>query len=320
MLTRQGAAQLIAAEFQRLSTININHPDYTNVPHIVYRPVEFLMADKTIATLLSKNLEQTPKFSGTPDQDADEWLKDLITTFRMANITEANALNIIPIFLEGHAKQWYSDNKDIFESWNSFKAEFIRTYSSPTTKQLASNRLRTRLQRYDEPIIEYYTDVLKLCNLVDPSMTDASKIDHLYHGLKNSLMKEVLRQNPQTPSDFLQHARQEETLERLVTTSAQHTNDFIASNVPYNESPYSTSTTVYTSYPTSSTMHRDWHPPPTTQYPSSPSHYQQSPSRTNFSPRYSSANTSYSSGQSIRCYSCHKLGHIARHCRSTKNF
>ncbi|CAF4326990.1 unnamed protein product, partial [Rotaria sordida] len=200
--TPQATARLIASEFTRLSNIDINYPDRSNVHPVVYRPAELIMADKTIATLLSKTLEKTPKYSGKPDQDADEWLNDLIATFRMADITGAHALKIIPTFLEGHATQWYSDNKEIFESWTVFKTEFIRTYPSPTTKQLASNRLRTRLQHYDEPVIEYYTDIMKLCKLVDPSMTDVSKLDHLYHGLKHSLMKEVLRHNPRTPSDF----------------------------------------------------------------------------------------------------------------------
>ncbi|CAF4507654.1 unnamed protein product, partial [Rotaria socialis] len=182
MLTRQGARQLIETEFHRLANIDINFPDRTTIDSIVYRPAESIMAAKTVATLLSKTLEQTPKFSGKPDQDADEWMKDLTATFRMAEITEVQALNIIPTFLEGHPKQWFNENNTTFESWSLFKTRFLHTYSSPSSKQIASNRLRTRQQRHDEAVIEYYTDVMKLCKLVDPSMTDASKLDHLYHG------------------------------------------------------------------------------------------------------------------------------------------
>ncbi|CAF4376408.1 unnamed protein product, partial [Rotaria magnacalcarata] len=35
----------------------------------------------------------------------------------------------------------------MFESWSGFKAQFLHTFSSPSSKQLASNRLRTRQQR-----------------------------------------------------------------------------------------------------------------------------------------------------------------------------
>ncbi|CAF4803774.1 unnamed protein product, partial [Rotaria sp. Silwood2] len=105
MLTRQGATRLIGTEFNRLAKININFPDRTPISPVVYRPTEQIMAEKTVATLLSNTLEQTSKFSGKPDQDADEWMKDLTATFRMAHITESQALKIISIFLEGHPKQ-----------------------------------------------------------------------------------------------------------------------------------------------------------------------------------------------------------------------
>ncbi|CAF4558266.1 unnamed protein product, partial [Rotaria magnacalcarata] len=86
-------------EFHRLANIDINFPDRTTIDSIVYRPTQLIMGVKTVATLLSKTLEQTTKFSGKPDQDADEWMKDLTATFRMAEITEVQALNIIPTFL-----------------------------------------------------------------------------------------------------------------------------------------------------------------------------------------------------------------------------
>ncbi|CAM4848222.1 unnamed protein product [Rotaria magnacalcarata] len=122
------------------------------------------------------------------------------------------ALKIISTFLNGHPKQWFIENITIFESWNVFKTQFLHIYSSPSSKQLASNRLRTRKQRYDEAVIEYYTDVIRLCKLVDPNMTDASKLDHLCHGLKPSLMKDVLRGASSIPADFLEQPRREENL------------------------------------------------------------------------------------------------------------
>ena len=219
MLKRQGARLLLHSEFQRLANIDIDSFPQTTSPSITHRPLDITMAEKTVATIISKALEQTPKYSGNTEQDADEWLKELNSKFRMAEITESQALKIIPTFLAGPAKEWFTENSLQFETWGTFKIEFVRTYSSPATKQLASHRLRTRQQRLDEPIIEYYTDVMKLCKVVDPNMTDASKIDHLCHGLKISLMREVLRHTPRTPAEFLEYAKQEEVLDQLVNTS-----------------------------------------------------------------------------------------------------
>ena len=323
MLTRQGATRLIETEFNRLANIDINFPDRTTIYPVVYRPTELIMAEKTVATILSKTLEQTPKFSGKPDQDADEWMKDLTATFHMADITESQALKIISTFLEGHPKQWFIENSTIFESWSIFKAQFIHTYSSPSSKQLASNRLRTRQQRHDEAVIEYYTDVMKLCKLVDPNMTDASKLDHLYHGLKSSLMKDVLREAPSTPSDFLEQARREENLDRLVTTATQQTNDNDTQATNYSNN------SLYRSPPSAESMH----------YQNSSNMYSTGYSANVYSPRptynrfhdpsssryqhpaqQSSFNASRYQSRPLRCYLCQKIGHFARDCRSAKNY
>ncbi|CAF5124139.1 unnamed protein product, partial [Rotaria sp. Silwood1] len=151
-------------------------------------------------------------------------------------------------------------------------------------------------------------------------MTDASKLDHPYHGLKHSLMKEVLRQNPPTPSDFLEHARREETLDRLVTMSVHHTNDIIDTNTPYNAPlhPAQTATSIW--YHTSPNTSYAGHPPQATQYQSSyPSNYQQSSPHNNPYISNISFNDSYRHRRSVQCYRCHKLGHIARDCRIAKN-
>ncbi|CAF1623581.1 unnamed protein product [Rotaria magnacalcarata] len=128
MLTGQGAKRLLEVEFQRLSDINITFAD---------RPTELIIAEKAVATLLSKTLEQIPKHSGKPDQDADEWMNDLTATFHMADITESQALKIISTFSEGHPKQWFIENITILQSWNVFKTQFLHIYSSPSSKKLA---------------------------------------------------------------------------------------------------------------------------------------------------------------------------------------
>ncbi|CAF4338301.1 unnamed protein product [Rotaria sp. Silwood2] len=323
MLARQGARRLIETEFHRLGNIDINFPDHTPINPIVSNPTNLIMAEKTVATLLSKALEQTPKFSGKPDQDADEWMKNLTDTFRMADMSEVQALKIISTFLEGHPKQWFTDNSTIFESWSVFKAQFIHTYSSPSSKQLASNRLRTRQQRHDEAAIEYYTDVMKLCKLVDPPMTDAYKLDHLYHGLKPSLMKEGFRRAPSTPAEFLEQARQEKNLDRLVNTSFQQINDSDTQATNYsNNSLYRSPQKFETvHYQNSSHMHSKGYSA-NVYSPRTTNNRFHDPSSSRYPPQtqQSSFNAFHYQSRPLRCYLCQKLGHIARDCRSAKNY
>jgi hypothetical protein len=322
MITRQGAIRLIDAEFQRLATINIDSTDRITSPTVVYRPLEFVMAEKTVATIISKTLEQTPKYSGKPEENVDTWLEDLLAKFRMAEITESQALKIISTFLDGPAKEWFVENRTLFETWVVLKTEFINTYSSPATKQLASQRLRTRHQRADEPIIEYYTDVLKLCKIVDPHMTDASKIDHLCHGLKFSLMREVLRHAPRTPAEFLEHAKQEEVLDGLVNTSLP--------TVPHEDKYVINSPVTYfssASHPHAVTSYPRYYQPDSRGFSSNnrtQGHFQHRGSH-QMSSHHPTASarpsfTSYLPERSQRCYRCNKPGHFARDCWTTKNY
>jgi hypothetical protein len=317
MLTRQGAEKNFQAEFQRLADIVIDSTDSINFTPTTYRPLEFVMAEKTVATIISKTLEHTPKYSGKSEQDADEWLKDLNSNFRMAEITELQALKIIGNFLDGPTKQWYDENRSSFETWNHFKTEFIKTYSSPAKKQLASHRLRTRQQRVDEPIIEYYTDVIKLCKIVDPHMTDVSKIDHLYHGLKMSLMREVLRQEPSTPAEFLEHATREEVLDHIINTSLI-TGTHEDKNVMHSSASYLSTPTQIAAVTASSR----YYPQDSRQDLQHPRHQgrHDSPNYHNmaFRPPHTASNNSFRP-HTPRCYNCNKPGHFARDCWSSKN-
>ncbi|CAF1663073.1 unnamed protein product [Rotaria magnacalcarata] len=214
MLTRQDAKRLFEVEFQRLSDINITFADRTTVAPIVYRPTELIMAEKTVAILLSIK----------------------------------NHLNI-----------------------------FGRT----------------------------------------------SKLNHLYHGLKPSLMKDVLREAPSIPADFLEQARREENLDRLVTTSNHQTNDNDTQAINYsNNSLYrSTQSTEAIRHPNSSNMYSGGYP--ATGYSPRPVynrfHHQSSP-RYPWQAQQSSFNALHYKSCSLRCYLCNKLGHFARDCRSAKNY
>ncbi len=79
---------MIQAELQRLADINIDSTTRTFSSPIVYRPLEFITAKKTVAAIISKMLEQTSKYSGKSNQNADVWFKDLSPKFCMAEITE----------------------------------------------------------------------------------------------------------------------------------------------------------------------------------------------------------------------------------------
>ena len=63
--------------------------------------------------------------------------------------------------------------------------------------------MRNRTQGIDEGTANYYYDVLDLCRIVNPVMTDANKLEYLFRGLKPSLLEKNYPLRPQTFQDFL---------------------------------------------------------------------------------------------------------------------
>ncbi|KAK4012400.1 hypothetical protein OUZ56_021499, partial [Daphnia magna] len=47
--------------------------------------------------------------------------------------------------------------------------------------------LRQRMQGPDEDAASYNYDIIHMCHLVNPTMTQAQQLEHLYNGLKKSL-------------------------------------------------------------------------------------------------------------------------------------
>ncbi|CAF4035494.1 unnamed protein product, partial [Didymodactylos carnosus] len=96
-----------------------------------------------------------------------------------------------------------------------------KTYSSPAAKQLAAQQLQSRRQGLQESVMHYYNEILQLCETMDSQMTDQSKLIYLLQGLKLSLQKEVARQEPKTPLEFIQVAQKEERLDQSYTQAMQ---------------------------------------------------------------------------------------------------
>jgi hypothetical protein len=162
---------------------------------------------------------------------------------------------------------------------------------------------------------------MKLCKTVDPDMTDVSKIDHLCHGLKSSLLREVLRHAPKTPAEFLEHAKHEEVLDCLVNTSltttvnedrnANPTSMYYAFSLPQFSAVNSSSNRSHRSSPLSSNNTAQHFSHYTRSKQPTPEHSSSSPPSTfNFAPR----------SRLLRCFNCNKRGHFARDCWSTKNY
>ncbi|CAF1398220.1 unnamed protein product [Didymodactylos carnosus] len=195
------------------------------------------MAEKLLNSILSKSLEKLPKFSGTITDDVDKWIIDITHELNLVKLDDSHKLAVIQTYLDGDARRWYTNNLQMMHNWATFLRELRATFSSSFSKEAAIKQIGNRQQHINETVFHYYTDMMELANRIDHQMNDELKVAYLTTGLKISLKKEVLRNKPQTPAEFIKYAQDEEKLDSSITTQISNDNrltipiDYVASSV-----------------------------------------------------------------------------------------
>lgn len=126
------------------------------------------------------------------------------------------------MYLEGSAWKWYlclgtdapeewlsteeveaTDTEDAVEAVEGLRERFLKDFQQGNYRLYQEAKLRARVQGPDECPTVYYYDVLNLCRVVDPAMSEAQKIENLFRGLKPALIEKVYPAKPRKCSDFL---------------------------------------------------------------------------------------------------------------------
>jgi hypothetical protein len=83
------------------------------------------------------------------------------------------------------------------------RSVFTKEFLQDSYAGYQENKLRNRKQGANEPASEYYYEVMNLCQLMDPNLTEAAKIHHLYQGLKRTLVEKIWVLQPKICAEFL---------------------------------------------------------------------------------------------------------------------
>ena len=100
--------------------------------------------------------------------------------------------------LDGAALKWYRCTT-LPDEWNDIPARravnageadiagviglrrlFLQEFQQENYAFFKEKKLRSRVQGADEPVTDYYYDVLDLCRIVDPTMSEAVKLEYLF--------------------------------------------------------------------------------------------------------------------------------------------
>jgi hypothetical protein len=285
VLTRQQLIEQFWEEVDRLSQMDIeqtNNLEEGEQNNVVHRPLLVNMDGKLLTTLITSTIDKLPKFSGKNTENVNKWLTKITNELDLLKLLDQQKLMLIQTFLVDDARQWYINNLSSIATWSMFVEQIQKAFSSPIHQKLALKQVGSRIQGMDESVLHYYNEMMELFKTIEATMDDGLKVAYLKAGLKASLLKEVLRENPQNPKQFLEVAQAEEKLEASINTLVDDISD----------------THVDSLSAIKSIGKRD------------------SSSRIDQQQRQ---RTPLSAPDRIRCYRCNKIGHIARNCFS-KNY
>jgi hypothetical protein len=315
VITRSNYQQLFQQEAQRLSDIEIESPQYSEISfnHIVYRPLlSSIMEEQILHTLAKEQIKRLAKFGGAHHEDVVKWLSDVEEVFTRAQFQPSNKLLAVQSYLIDSAEKWFRYNKSIILDWSTFKIAIVKAYQPSLHETLL--RLEQRLQLCDESVMDYYHDKIHLCLQADSNMSSSMIIHYLTKGLKQSLIAHVIRRHPATPPEFLAVAQDEEkiqfTLNGLSSASPNKPDPYPNEDFQMDHQVNAVTRPVNDNNRTFNWQHRQPLPQPLMNVPTTPF---SSSSRRSYSQRRPVASTAR------QCYTCYGFGHIAQYCPNRKN-
>ncbi|KAK8774212.1 hypothetical protein V5799_011256 [Amblyomma americanum] len=147
-----------------------------------------------------------PTFNGSLGEDPEEWFDqfELVASFNKWD----NAAKIEHAFfsLDGSARTWYENYESSLTTWELFKRELLKVFTSVVRKERAERLLESRIQLPNEPVCGYIEEMKRLFRRADPGMTEEKKVPLLMRGGKEQLFGSLVRQPPTTVEEFMQEA------------------------------------------------------------------------------------------------------------------
>ncbi|XP_077504557.1 uncharacterized protein LOC144114589 [Amblyomma americanum] len=117
-----------------------------------------------------------PTFNGSSGEDPEEWLDQYERVASFNNWDDASKFQHVFFALESSARTWYENRESSLTTWELFKKELMKVFTSVVRKERAVRLLESRIQLPNEPVRGYVEEIKRLFRRADTGMTEKKKV------------------------------------------------------------------------------------------------------------------------------------------------
>ncbi len=190
----------------------------------IQNPALLVLQHNIIAALTmaaQRKFISPPTFSAKPGENAQDWLERYELTGRYNRWDAAEMRANFVMYLEGTSRKWFLFTNDPAD-WEDqaavaatatvetipfvagFRTVFLQEFRQDNFALTQEAKMRKRFQKENEDTASYYYDVLHMCHVINPAMPQTQILEHLYNGLRRSLVKKIYPLKPRTCAEFLE--------------------------------------------------------------------------------------------------------------------
>ena len=155
-------------------------------------------ADQLAQLFAALKKEPPPKYDGKTN------ISDWLVVFKQnTGSGDASRLSALPGALTGHALEWYCAQERRTDKPTTFKdyEEAMTKYFKRSSESIR-DELENRKQGATEESLEYFREVMRLCTLLDPTMSQEAQVRYLIRGLRPDIQRDMILLKPKTPMEF----------------------------------------------------------------------------------------------------------------------
>ena len=192
----------------------------------------------------NRKFERPANYGGLPDEDVVDWCNRYEKIGTYNQWTDKDLHDNLFMFLKGPADKWWDSINAKPDVWRNTvdaagvitvegaKSLLLKAFQKGNYVQFQEGKLRNRKQGKYESAVEYYYDVIGLCNSVDRAMSDKNKVNFLMGGLNAELTEKMYPKEIATADEFLKAVKLDDEARSLAKEKRGEKAEFTVAAVP----------------------------------------------------------------------------------------